>query len=163
VEFFVISVFHETKIRTVDLKVQVYSNFRKNKISKKVNSPNSMRNGRFSTSKCRGKLEKMGVLCTHSTKSPGPISKLSIKNLKKIKKIPKKRDQADPVQGRPATSGRPPAAGRHLDRVGLPLFFEFFFCTVLHFWSKWSTLAGWFQHKPALPRVHLKTSNTQNF
>jgi hypothetical protein len=47
----------------------VYSKFRKNKISKKVKSPNSMRNGRFDTSKCRGKLEKMGVLCTHPTKN----------------------------------------------------------------------------------------------
>jgi hypothetical protein len=45
------------------MKVQVYSKFRKNKIPKKIKSPNIMRNGRFDTSKCRGKLEKMGVLC----------------------------------------------------------------------------------------------------
>jgi hypothetical protein len=63
VEFLVISIFHETKIRTVDMKVYVYSKFSKNKISKNVKSPNSMKNGRFDTSKCRGKLEKMGVLC----------------------------------------------------------------------------------------------------
>jgi hypothetical protein len=63
----------------------VYSKFNKNKISKKVKSPNSMRNGRFDTSKCRGKLEKMGVLCTHSPKSPGLFPKLPKKNLKKIK------------------------------------------------------------------------------
>jgi hypothetical protein len=62
------------------MKVQVYSKFKKNKISKKVKSSNSMRNGRFDTSKCRGKLEKMGVLCIHSPKSPGPFSKLPIKN-----------------------------------------------------------------------------------
>jgi hypothetical protein len=31
-EFFVIALFHETKIPTVDMKVQVYSNFSKNKI-----------------------------------------------------------------------------------------------------------------------------------
>jgi hypothetical protein len=36
-----------------------------------------MWNGRFDTSKCRGKLEKMGALCTHPTK----------KNSKKIQKI----------------------------------------------------------------------------
>jgi hypothetical protein len=60
----------------VDMKVQVYSKFRKNKISKKVKSPNSMRNGRIDTSKCRGKLEKMSVLCAHSPKSPGPFPKL---------------------------------------------------------------------------------------
>jgi hypothetical protein len=75
-EFLVLSIFHETKIWTVDMKVQVYSKFRKNKISKKIKSPNSMKNGRFDTSKCRGKLEKMGVLCTHSPKSPGPFPKL---------------------------------------------------------------------------------------
>jgi hypothetical protein len=34
VEFFVILLFHQTKIPTVDMKVQVYSNFRKNKIWK---------------------------------------------------------------------------------------------------------------------------------
>jgi hypothetical protein len=62
VEFFVISFFHETKISTVDMKVQLYSKFSKNKICKKVKSPISMRNGRFNTSKCRGKLQKMGVL-----------------------------------------------------------------------------------------------------
>jgi hypothetical protein len=76
VEFFVISIFHETKIQTVDMKVQMYSKFSKNKIPKKVKSPNFMRNGRFHTSKCRGKLEKMGALCTHSPKSPGPFPKL---------------------------------------------------------------------------------------
>jgi hypothetical protein len=64
----------------VDMNVQVYSTFRKNKISKKVKSPSSMRNGRFDTSKCRGKLEKMGVLCTHSPKSLGPFPKLPMKN-----------------------------------------------------------------------------------
>jgi hypothetical protein len=31
-EFLVISIFHETKIPTVDMKVQMYSKFRKNKI-----------------------------------------------------------------------------------------------------------------------------------
>jgi hypothetical protein len=32
VEFFVISFFHESKIPRLDIKVQVYSKFRKNKI-----------------------------------------------------------------------------------------------------------------------------------
>jgi hypothetical protein len=41
-----------------------------------VKSPLSMNFGRISTSKCRGKLQKMGVLYTHSLKSPGPSSKL---------------------------------------------------------------------------------------
>jgi hypothetical protein len=56
------SLFHETKIPKVDMKAQVYSKFSKNKIWKKVKLPISMRNGRFNTSKCRGKARKMGVL-----------------------------------------------------------------------------------------------------
>jgi hypothetical protein len=35
VEFLVISLFHQTKISTVDMKVQVYSNFSKKEIRKK--------------------------------------------------------------------------------------------------------------------------------
>jgi hypothetical protein len=192
VEFLVISIFHETKIRKVDMKAHVYSKFRENKISKKVKSPNSMRNGRFDTSKWRGKLEKMGVLCIHSPKSLGPFSKTPIKNWPKCrrkhqkKKIQKKwtrptlsrfqpaaggrplvagrpwaHDLGSTTSGRQAasdqqsgsncpaetrarplvadsstTSDRPPAVGRCLDRVGLPLFFEFFFCVALHFLHK---------------------------
>jgi hypothetical protein len=36
-EFLVISIFHETKIPTVDMKVQVYSKFKKTKFEKKSN------------------------------------------------------------------------------------------------------------------------------
>jgi hypothetical protein len=35
-----------------------------------------MKNGRFNTSKCRSKLQKMGVMYTHSPKRPGPFPKL---------------------------------------------------------------------------------------
>jgi hypothetical protein len=56
----VISVFHKTKIPAVLKKVHVYSKFRKIKIWKKIKSPSSMRNGRFNTSKCRGKASKNG-------------------------------------------------------------------------------------------------------
>jgi hypothetical protein len=42
----VISIFHERKIPRVDMKVQVYSKFRK-KVWKKIKSPSSIRNGRF--------------------------------------------------------------------------------------------------------------------
>jgi hypothetical protein len=83
--FFVISIFHETKIPTVDMKVQVYSKFRKNKIRKKVKSLMSMTNGRFNTSKCRGMLQKMGVLYTHSPQMPRPSPNLL--------KIPKKKSK----------------------------------------------------------------------
>jgi hypothetical protein len=41
---FVIAFFHETKIPTMDMKVQVYSKFSK---KKKIKSPSSMENGRF--------------------------------------------------------------------------------------------------------------------
>jgi hypothetical protein len=61
-EFLAISISNETKIPTVDMKVQVYSKFREYKIWKKVKSPISMINGRFHPPKCRGKLQKMGVL-----------------------------------------------------------------------------------------------------
>jgi hypothetical protein len=66
---FVIAFFHGTKIPTVDMKVLVYSNFSQ-KNSKKMKSPSSMRNERFHTPKCRGKLQKMVVLYTHPPKKP---------------------------------------------------------------------------------------------
>jgi hypothetical protein len=58
------------------MKLQVWTKFSKNKLWKKVKSPVSMNFGRISTSKCRGKLQKMGVLYAHSLKSPGPSRKL---------------------------------------------------------------------------------------
>jgi hypothetical protein len=58
------------------MKVQVWTKFSKKKLWKKVKSPLSMNFGRISTSMCRGKLQKMGVLYTHSLKSPGPSPKL---------------------------------------------------------------------------------------
>jgi hypothetical protein len=71
----VISILHETKNPTLYMKVPVHSNFRR-KEKEKVKSPNSMRNGRFNTFKCRGKLQKMGVLYIHSPKILGPFPKL---------------------------------------------------------------------------------------
>ena len=55
-----------------------------------MKSPLSMNFGRIITSKYRGKLQKMGALYTHSSKSSGPFPKLpkihflKLKNLKKI-------------------------------------------------------------------------------
>jgi hypothetical protein len=81
------SIFHETKIPTVDMKVQVYSKFSKNKIWKIMKSPSSMTNGRFDTLKCRGKVQKMGVLYTPSKKSkPLQHARAFKKNSKKIPK-----------------------------------------------------------------------------
>jgi hypothetical protein len=71
--FFCDFIFYETRIPMVDMKVQVYSKFSKNKIWKKTKSPSSMMNGRFDTPKCRGKVQKMGVLCTHPPKQPRPL------------------------------------------------------------------------------------------
>jgi hypothetical protein len=80
---------------------------------------------------------------------PWPIPQTSEKKFEKNKINSKTRDQA---------------AGRHLCRVGLvPFYLEIIFSPALHFLHKWSTLAGWFQLMPALPIVHLKTSNTHNF
>jgi hypothetical protein len=80
VEFFVISLFHETKIPMVDMEIQVYSNLAKNN-SKKIKSPSSMRNGRFYTPKYRGNFQEMEVLYTR----PGapPRSYMPLKKLRK--------------------------------------------------------------------------------
>jgi uncharacterized membrane protein len=73
----------------VDIKVLLYSNFSK-KLGKKMNLQASMRNGRFHPSKCGGKVQKMGVMYTHSSKMPNPSLNFLInpknqnKNTKKI-------------------------------------------------------------------------------
>jgi hypothetical protein len=87
-----------------------------------------MRDGRFNTSKCRGKLQKMGVLCTHPQSSPGPCnmqgplkSKKNKFNFFFIKKCRALSKQVATAGGRkpraivalPATVGRP-AVGRPL-------------------------------------------------
>jgi hypothetical protein len=48
--------------------------------------PALKRGTKISTSKCRGKLKKLGELYTHSPKSPSPFPKLPKIHLKKIKK-----------------------------------------------------------------------------
>jgi tRNA (Thr-GGU) A37 N-methylase len=58
-----------------------------------------MRNRSFHPPKCRGKLQKMGVLYTHSPKRPSPFFKL----LKKIKKL-KEKVQFDKAR-RKSTAG----------------------------------------------------------
>jgi hypothetical protein len=44
-----------------------------------------MRNGRFHIPKCRGNLQKMGVLSTHSSKMLGPSPNFLITPKNKIK------------------------------------------------------------------------------
>jgi hypothetical protein len=59
-EFLVNSLFHYAKIPIVDIKVQLYSEFNKNKIRKKMKYLSSMNNRRFHPPKCRGKVQKIG-------------------------------------------------------------------------------------------------------
>jgi hypothetical protein len=101
-----------------------------------VKSPLSMNFGRISTSKCRGKLQKMGVLYTHSPKSPGPFPKLPkihFYKIKKFQKIGTARQVEASTRGRQATSGRwdqrsPAGRGLTPGPVGLfPFFLIFFF------------------------------------
>jgi hypothetical protein len=99
----VISLFYETKIPTVDMKVQVYSDFRKNKIWKKTKSSSSMRNGRFYTPKCGGKVHKIGVLYTHFAKCQGHPQRTP-QRIKKTKKIGKRGPGAICARLRAATS-----------------------------------------------------------
>jgi hypothetical protein len=107
-EFLVISIFHEMKIPTVDVKVHMYSKFRKTKIWKKMKSLISMRNGRFNTSKCRGRasFKKWGY-CTPILLAHSP--KFQIKN-SKIQKIQKKEEQSD--RGPQSTCDRWSLAGQ---------------------------------------------------
>jgi hypothetical protein len=110
------------------MKVQVWTKFRKKKLWKKVKSPLSMNFGRISTSKCRGKLQKMGVMHTHSLKSPGLSPKLPKILFFEIKKISKKfelshRRRCRPAAGQlgpgPLVAGSPATRGRR-PRVGGP-------------------------------------------
>jgi hypothetical protein len=106
--------------------------------------------GRISTSKCKGKLQKMGVLYTHSPKSPSPFPKLPkilIFKTKIFKKMGIARQGQASTRGRRATAGcraagrwsranqRPASpAGRESTpgHIGLfPFFLNFFFCALL--------------------------------
>jgi hypothetical protein len=80
--------------------------------------------GRISTSKCRGKLQKMGVLYPFSQK-PWPISQTSKNSFFKNKKISKKLGQPDRSRRQPTAGGRPRVFAWTCRAV--PIFFEFFF------------------------------------
>jgi hypothetical protein len=66
-----------------------------------------MKNGTFNTSKCRGKLQKMRVLYTHSPKSPGPFSTLPKKKVKFFFFKSQKMGVPQTVRDRVAVGGRP--------------------------------------------------------
>jgi hypothetical protein len=80
------------------MKVLVCSNFRKK--MKKMKFLSSMRNKRFHLSKCRGRVQKMGVLCIHSPKMPDPSSNFLIRPKIKNKKAKK-------LEGRGGSRGQP--------------------------------------------------------
>jgi hypothetical protein len=97
--------------------------------------------GRISTSKCRGKLQKMGVLYTHSPKSPGPFPKFPKIHFFKIEKFQKNWDSLTDAGVDPGAGG-----GRGDDAWtwrAVPIFLEFFFLHALYFLRKWSTLSHW--------------------
>jgi hypothetical protein len=97
-----------------------------------------MRDGRFNTSKCRGKLQKMGVLCTHPLKQPRPLQHArALKNFffKKFQKTFKKNANALSMQavagrrplvtarrGPRSPSQRPLLRGSHFIQPPYPLF-----------------------------------------
>ena len=64
-----------------------------------------MRNGRFHPPKCRGKLQKMGVLHIHSPKRLGPFSKLPKKVYKNSKKFKKGGTEFDRAKAAPRLAG----------------------------------------------------------
>jgi hypothetical protein len=105
----------------------------------------------------------MGVLYTHSPKSPGPFPKLPKIHFLKIRKFQKNWDNRRPDVGSPEPAGdqwSPAGCGL---TPGPVIFFEIFFLPALQFLRKWSTLSHWLQHMPALPRLLLETSNIHNF
>jgi hypothetical protein len=84
-----------------------------------VKSPISMKNGRFNTSKCRGKLHKMGVLFQNSPQMPGSSSKVPKKI--RIKKF--KIGTPDNRGARAAAGGRSLVTSRA--RRGPPLLYSY--------------------------------------
>jgi hypothetical protein len=99
----------------VDTKVQVWTKFSKNNLWKKVKSPLSMNFWRIRTSKCRGKLQKMGCCTPILPKALAHLPNFQkflffkLKNFKKMWIVP----QAQVLtRGQRATRGRQPALGR---------------------------------------------------
>jgi hypothetical protein len=118
VEFLVISIFHEKKIRTVDMKVQVYPKFREKKFKKKLNLQTLWGMEDLTLPSVEGSLKKCvycaPILPNILAHSPN-FQKNKILNIYSFKK-----GQADPVQA--STRGRRATAGRHAS-----FFLNFFF------------------------------------
>jgi hypothetical protein len=133
------------------IKVQVWIKFSKKKLWKKVKSPLSMNFGRISTSKCRGKLQKMGVLYTHSLKSPGPSPKLPKILFFKLKNFKK-------------NGNCPTGAGVDTCACGaVPIFLEIFFLPALHFCASGQLLLVGSSTCPRIPNFSLKLQTPITF
>jgi hypothetical protein len=109
----------------------------------------------------------MGVLYTHSPKSPGPFTKLPKKKFKKIQKIQKKRFVSPMSRCQPRPAGDCWSLAGHGGTTWIggkqSLFFLISFSLALRYLCKWSTLVSWLQHMPTMARPCPKTSNTHNF
>jgi hypothetical protein len=154
VGFLDILLFHETKIPTVDMKVQVSFNFSKSKIQKKKKSPSSMRNGRFYTSNYRCKLQKMGLLYTHFFQNARKFLITPKKEKKRKKKLRNWKRGASPQSVKLRAVAQAP-----FFYTCFPLFLP----ATPTFFHMWSTPPHWLQLMPALPRRLLKFSNIHNF
>jgi hypothetical protein len=147
----------------VDMKVQVYSKFRKNKIWKKWNLQSPWGMEHLTAPGVGASFKKWGPCCTPilleaQVHSPN----FQILFCFKFKKFKKMGTESDSDQA--STRGHPLATGRCLTLVKFCAhFYEFFFPHALHILRMWSTLVGWLQHMPALTRPYPKTSNTHNF
>jgi hypothetical protein len=128
-----------------------------------------MRNGRFNPSKCRGKVQKMGVLYIHSPKTSRPILKLphNTKHKSGKSKNYKKKGASKKAAHSLSNCGPRLASDRWLPTArGCPKLApsKIFLLPPAHiFLRMWSTLAGWLQHMPTLPRLLLKFSKIHNF
>jgi hypothetical protein len=69
----------------------------------------SMCNAKFHPPKCRGKVQKIGVLYTHFPKNPYPFLITPKQNLKKVKKLEKRRCNVQFVRLQAAVARQPRA------------------------------------------------------
>jgi hypothetical protein len=132
-----------------------------------MKSPSSMRNGRSHIPKCRGKLQKMGLVYTHHPKKPRPFLYAKAFNFfnkkeaqKKKKNCKKKGSSPQSVKLQATASQQPLVTGR--PRCGPPCLPHFLPLAPPLFFHMWSTLSHWLQPMLALPKLLLEFSNTHS-
>jgi hypothetical protein len=107
----------------------VWTKFSKKKLWKKVKFPLSMNFGRINTSKCRGKLQKMGGALHPFSQKPWPITQTSKNSFFLNKKISKKCELSHRHRCQLAASNQrsPTSRGSTPAPVGqFPFFLNFF-------------------------------------